>query len=338
MAELTVMTRNVFLGASLDPIVTVPDVELMPRTVAEAWSRISGSLFPERAAAIALEVADHRPHLIGLQEVWDFTVVPAGGGPEATPVARLDYLEILQAELARCGLVYTVAHAATGPAFSVPSATGHAIHAHDRDVILCRGDVEVLESGGARYRNAATIRPGGEGGETMLASRAWARARVAVGGRPLWFLTTHLETPDFPAIQLAQAGELVEMIRDLDGSLVAVGDFNSGPGDRNLAPYELLVTSGLADNWALACPGDPGPTCGQDEDLRNADSNLSARIDLILTRTAGEPGVGPCRRALRVGRDPTSRTPSGLWPSDHAGVVAVLELADSVHGGPSPHR
>ena len=32
-----------------------------------------------------------------------------------------------------------------------------------------------------------------------------------------------------------------------------------------------------------------------------------------------------------VGEDPDDRTESGLWPSDHAGVVATLELRPHRH-------
>lgn len=327
MVELKVLTRNLYLGASIEPVVAVGDPGHLPRAVAEAWSRIADSLYPERAAAIAAEVAAHRPHLIGLQEVWDFTVHPGGDDADAPPVAHVDYLRILEEELARRGLEYVAACAIAGPQFTVPSATGHTIHAQDRDVILCRSDVEVLDADGARYRTAATIRLGGEGGAAMPSNRTWARARVAVDGHGLWFVNTHLETSDFPEVQAAQAEELLELARQAPQDLVAVGDFNSGPGDRHLATYERLVAAGLTDAWSQARPGEAGATCGQAEDLRNADSRLIARIDLVLT-WAG-PGQPPplCRRALLVGHEPACRTPSGLWPSDHAGVVAVLDLA-----------
>ena len=322
MAELRVLTRNLYLGASLDPIIAAPDVGHIPRAVAEAWARIAASMYVERAAAIAAEIAAHTPHLVGLQEVWDFTVTSARHAAEAAPPARADYLALLLAELSRCGVEYTVASAIPGPEFTVPSATGHLIHAYDRDVILSRGDVTVLENGGARYRSAAVVRPGGEGGQAMPANRAWARARVLVNDLPVWIVSTHLETPHFRDTQLNQAVELAELTGGMEGALVAVGDFNSGPGDPHLAPYERLLAAGLADAWEAARPGEPGPTCGQAEDLRNPESRLSARIDLVLTRSEGQP----CIHIDRTGHEPSCRTPSGLWPSDHAGLVAALDL------------
>jgi hypothetical protein len=50
---------------------------------------------------------------------------------------------------------------------------------------------------------------------------------------------------------------------------------------------------------------------------------LSTRIDLILTLGNIRP-----KNAAIFGADPFSKTPSGLWPSDHAGVAARLKVAD----------
>jgi len=48
---------------------------------------------------------------------------------------------------------------------------------------------------------------------------------------------------------------------------------------------------------------------------------LTERDDLVLTRGPFSDG-----KASIVGNHPADRLPSGLWPSDHAGVVAILEL------------
>jgi len=55
----------------------------------------------------------------------------------------------------------------------------------------------------------------------------------------------------------------------------------------------------------------------------NPVSKLSQRIDYVFSR-----GLSPEETRL-VGDKPNSRTPSGLWPSDHAGVVATLERGES---------
>jgi hypothetical protein len=64
-----------------------------------------------------------------------------------------------------------------------------------------------------------------------------------------------------------------------------------------------------------------GDTCCQDADLLNDASDLTSRIDLILYDGAVEPLMGEV-----VGDEPADRIDSGLWPSDHAGVVATLRI------------
>ena len=65
-----------------------------------------------------------------------------------------------------------------------------------------------------------------------------------------------------------------------------------------------------------------GFTCCQESDLRNATSTADGRIDLVLYR-----GRFRVIDVTVEGTDPaTSKTPSGLWPSDHFGVLANVEL------------
>jgi hypothetical protein len=55
--------------------------------------------------------------------------------------------------------------------------------------------------------------------------------------------------------------------------------------------------------------------------LLNPVSELDRRIDPVLYR-----GGFTVREAAVVGDQVENRTPSGFWPSDHAGVVATLKL------------
>ena len=87
------------------------------------------------------------------------------------------------------------------------------------------------------------------------------------------------------------------------------------------ATYASIIASGFADAWAMRNPSSPGFTCCQATNLLNPTSTLIERVDLVLTR--GPFHVG---RASLVGDDAADRLPSGLWPSDHAGVVVTLEL------------
>jgi len=66
---------------------------------------------------------------------------------------------------------------------------------------------------------------------------------------------------------------------------------------------------------------DPGPTCCQADDLMNETSRLTGRIDMVFHRGDLTPTT-----ASVVGNQPEDRTPSGLWPSDHAGVVTTFTI------------
>jgi len=109
--------------------------------------------------------------------------------------------------------------------------------------------------------------------------------------------------------------------------VIMAADFNanaSDSADPTFATYQLLLSAGFKDAWKERHPSLPGYTCCQDEDLLNPTSLLSTRVDLVLYR--GDISV---RDIKLVGEKPSDRTPSGLWPSDHAGVVAGLRLLNS---------
>ena len=83
------------------------------------------------------------------------------------------------------------------------------------------------------------------------------------------------------------------------------------------------MPAGWQDAWTAAghASDDPaGHTSGQAPDLANAESLLRQRIDYVFVRDAAVDGV-------RAGGSRRRRTGStGLWPSDHAGVVAEVRL------------
>jgi hypothetical protein len=67
-----------------------------------------------------------------------------------------------------------------------------------------------------------------------------------------------------------------------------------------------------------------GFTCCQADDLRNASSALHERVDLAFLK--GDTLVP--LTAATVGDALADRTASGLWPSDHAGLVARIGMKD----------
>ena len=189
----------------------------------------------------------------------------------------------------------------------------------DRVVVLVRtdektADLKLSNPQSGAYSTALTV-PTAAG--TLTLPRGWASVDVMIRGKVFRFLTTHLEAFS-PPVRNAQAGELLAGPAATDLPVVLVGDLNSGPGF-DLGAYTILREDGFADAWADG----PGLTCCRAADLLDPDATLTKRIDLVLTR-----GGFATVSADVVGEDPADRTPSGLWPSDHAGVVATVQLPD----------
>jgi endonuclease/exonuclease/phosphatase family metal-dependent hydrolase len=119
--------------------------------------------------------------------------------------------------------------------------------------------------------------------------------------------------------------ELLQLAADTTTlPLVFGGDFNT-----HIDPliYQTLINAQtrLTDAWKLLHPNQPGFTCCQDAKLLNPSSTLSLRIDLILSRDL----AGVDNMKVFGDKPQTDRTPSGLWPSDHAGIVATLAGPES---------
>ncbi len=317
---VTVMTRNIYLGSELTGLFAAASEAQLVAAASEVWANVLASDFPARAEVVAEEVDDHRPMIVGLQEVSLFTAVGAGGSIE------IDFLAILLDALADAGLHYEAV--AVSPSFegTVPAIdpTLGFVQATliDRDVVLVRSDVPpaqltILDEQVSTF-DAALELP--VLGQPLRIERGWGYVDVRVRNREFRFVNTHFEAFD-PGefIRVQQAQELLDGPLDTELPVVLLGDVNSNAEADGLAYRILVDDGGFADAWSTANPGDPGLTCCHAADLRNEVVDLRSRIDLILVRD----GVR-VREAERVGIDPAMRTPSGLWPSDHAGVVARL--------------
>jgi hypothetical protein len=149
---------------------------------------------------------------------------------------------------------------------------------------------------------------------------------VKIRGKSFRFISTHLDVVCLQftsAIQQAQAAELLGGPAATDLSVVLVGDLNS-PGDGTGVTYNNLITAGFAD--AVVEAGVGGTlTCCQAEDLLNPVSILDRRSEFVLFR-----GAFTVLGAAVDGDDPADRTPSGLWPSDHARGCVEAQASTSL--------
>ncbi len=316
---LTVMTYNVYVGSSVDALLAVENVLQVPTEVANIYNNVIASDFPGRAAAIAESIKLYRPHLIGLQEISLIRRQSPGdriaGGTVPAEEVVIDFLQVLMDALQSEGLNYRVAAQVQNIDVEMPMFTDAGIvdvRLTDFDVILARSDVVTSRPVSANYANLLTI--------DMLAlevQRGYTAVDATVDGVTYRFVNTHLEA-FVQESREAQAQELIDVLGDETLPIILLGDFNTRATDG--AAYQTLLSAGYSDVWQLDSE-ETGDTCCQENDLLNEMNALSIRIDQIFVRNLELPAS---IRTHTVGDKPSERLTSGLWPSDHAGVVAHL--------------
>jgi endonuclease/exonuclease/phosphatase family metal-dependent hydrolase len=334
--DLTVMTRNLYVGADFLPIMTETNAVLIPLRVAQAFATIVANDFPARAKGLAREIVREQPELVGLQEVSLIRVQSPGdaifGNPQPAEAVAYDYLEILLDELASLGAHYRLAVAVTNmdlelfASASIPdlmAGRGVDVRLTDRDAILVRADhppghLWLFDPRAANFENNLVLSVAGQAVEVL---RGWCSVDVFTRGRVLRFINAHLDN-DSVYHRTLQAGELLTGPAHTRLPVVLVGDFNS---DANgMAPteaYPVLRAGGFRDAWSETHPHDPGLTWGHDEFLADPTLAFVQRLDLILFRGHGVNA----EEATRVD-DLLGRAQPPLWGSDHAGVAATLRL------------
>ena len=342
-ATVTVMTRNVYLGADINRPVRAARGKSAGKALAalgqandQVRAIVDQTDFRVRSRLLAAEIAAARPDLVGLQEVALWRKGPleltAIGVPNATAV-DYDFLELLLAELSRRDVRYDVVAVqdeadVEGPAFPNPRAetgrTGRDVRLTLRDAILVRADagVTVRDRGSGQYQARLTVDLAG-GRFTYVRGYVWAA--VEIGGAQFRFVTTHLESED-PAVTQAQSVELLTGSAAATAEPVVIaGDLNSD-ADPPDAAYAVLTGVGFADTWRPDAGS--GATFGLTETLQDVGPSFERRIDYVLARGLAsgslEKNQGEVTGDELADRDPAT----GLWPSDHAGVVARLVIGE----------
>lgn len=306
MRTVRAATYNLYLGADLTTVFGVRNQGELSAAARRVLDQVIATDFPSRAAAVARVLVREHVDVVGLQEVATWSRVTDTGSE-----VWLDFLDELLAALANEGAGYDV-HAAT-PSFHGGAAVtgGEEMSVLGRNVVLVRrgSGVEVLaERTGGHGRTLDIVTP--MAGLVLNIPRSWGYVDLRVDGARFRFVNVHLEAWD-AEVRAAQRDEVLAAVRT-ELPTVVVGDFNELP-ERVGMPEEY------DDAWVVAGDGGPGRTCGQAADL-TGDSSLDVRIDYVWVR-----GL-EARRCVVAGDRDEDRTPSGLWPSDHACVVAELAL------------
>jgi endonuclease/exonuclease/phosphatase family metal-dependent hydrolase len=158
---------------------------------------------------------------------------------------------------------------------------------------------------------------------TIPIGSGWLSVDAQTRGKTFRFITTHLSAVTLTTgVQSQQMQELLAAPAATNLDVILAGDFNSPPTSPAPSAYSEAVGAHFTDAWATAHPLDPGFTASQVlPTINNPTSQLFVRIDDVLAR-----GLFVPLDVHLVGADPSARTPSGLWPADHAGVVATIGM------------
>ena len=345
--NVTVMSRNLFLGADLGPALEAGSIPEAIDGAGVIWNELQSTRFRDRALPLAREIKRSKAHLVGLQEValWRVQNPSDGGAPPISPVpnataatdVHLNFLKILKRQLKQIGAKYKVVAVqkefdaelpvdadgsdATGTGPLAPFGADFDARLTMRDVILRRKGRK-LDLGTVEKQHFDTRFEANVGGVVIPVDRGWVsvEAEVRRGDRRFRFVNTHLEAFGDPSIRTAQANELIAGPLDTSRQLILVGDLNSGttrhneperPGDDGA--FLALAGFGMQDRGAVQ-------TCCYDN-LFDPAAILDHSVDHVLTK----PGI-KLRSSDVTGNDPAQRTASGLWPSDHGGVISRLRL------------
>lgn len=262
------------------------------------WWRFGS--WAERQKAILAVLRELRPDVVGLQEVW------------STDAENL--AEWLAGEL---GLQWTWAASEASdrwqrrigdPGVEVGNAVLSRWPVVEQDVLRLPAPEELDDGRLALY------------------------ARLATPSYEVPFFTTHLTSAgDASAVRRQQVTALAEFVAEHRAGTefppVVTGDFNAWPDSDEIRLFGGYRTAPAApgqvflDAWEYADPAAPSATW----DPANPYVHVSppVRIDYIHIGPPGPGGLGHVRAVRRAGDGPVD----GVWPSDHAAVVADLDDA-----------
>ena len=323
-AAVKVMTYNLYQGTDFTEVLSAQNLPDFLAAAQATLQEVIASNPPLRMQAIAHEIAEAQPDLVGLEEatLWRY-----GVGPSPTEVL-FDPLQELLDSLERQGQHYAAVVVADeyelqGP---LPDLT-HYLRANGRNVILARiegHDMHLSNMQSASFHTLLQIPDPLLGNLTIV--RSWGSVDVDLHGVSFRFVITHLENPipQIPASYLllqGQAKELSDVPANTSMPVILAGDFNAIANDLtdpSNATYQEMLNLGFGDSWMEVHPRRPGLTWP----LENSSlvSTATQRIDFVFHR-----GHVQAREARLEGNKSHDRI-GGMWPSDHAGLEALLQV------------
>jgi endonuclease/exonuclease/phosphatase family metal-dependent hydrolase len=352
-APVTVMTRNLYLGADLGPGMNATSLQGLVDGAGQILNQVDANNFPVRAKGLAREILANKPDLVGLQEASEWRTEPCDQSPippKATTV-RYDYVALLLAQLNKGKKLYRVAvvkpefdfevwantdgnEQTSGPGCPMGSEINGRLTM--RDAILVRKGVKFSHPKTGTFKTLLRVKPAGV---PIDVTRGWTAVDAIVRGHKFHFVSTHLEAFDNNPttngtntgkdvgngqIREAQAKELLAKGLPARSKLpvVLVGDLNSD------VKTEVKKGDGLAYRALLKAKFVERSTskngCCLNADVLSASGGASTkdfnhRVDHVMTNA---PKKVKLLRSSITGAKPVG----GWWDSDHQGLVSTLQL------------
>ena len=240
--QLTVMTRNLYLGADLSPALNAPDVNGAVDAAYQIEQQVHRTKFPSvRAGLLAKEIQKAKPDIVGLQEAawWrtgPYSLTPAlTNHPEATQTdpAGGDFLSDLLAQLNKGGkkgkkgsasaakkknqpLQDRVAVVKTEFDYELPVNQGsgglgacpaqcHNERLTMRDAILVHKGVKIGNASSGTFNTLLRVKVGGA--LDVDVTRGWAAVDAKVNGKKVHVVDSHLEAFDSAASNTGSDGK-----------------------------------------------------------------------------------------------------------------------------------
>jgi endonuclease/exonuclease/phosphatase family metal-dependent hydrolase len=229
--QLTVMTRNLYLGADLTPALQASGVDGAVNAAFQIEQQVHRTQFPTvRAGLLAKEIKKRKPDVVGLQEAalwrtgpYDLSAVTTG--PKATQVDPQggDFLSDLLAKLNKGAkkkgkkgaaaakkkkkkpIRYRIAVVKTEFDFELPVNQGsgglsvcpaqcHNERLTMRDAILVKKGVKISNASSGTFNTLLRVKVGGV--LNVDVTRGWAAVDAKVNGKKVHVVDSHLEAFD----------------------------------------------------------------------------------------------------------------------------------------------
>lgn len=316
--DVTVMTRNIYLGADIITLATAPDRAAFEVAASQIWKNVQATNFPKRAPALAKEIKAAKPDLVGLQEAALWRTGSKGGTANKV---RYDFTKELLAALKKQKMEYTVVVRQQEFDYQAPT-TSEEVRLTMFDVILKRkkgSKVKTGKTSSGNYSAANTLVVPTAVGDAP-SRRGWTAVDASIGGTSFKFVNTHLEAYG-AGFRTGQANELLAPggpLADANQTAILLGDLNSGPTSAAPDGYPVLAGAGFTSVW-----GDRTDvrTFGRNELLTAQDSGGSF-IDHIMYRPSANFSV----KSKKVIGNSAFQKKAPKWSSDHNGVVSTLSI------------